>query len=205
MSKAAQKQSRRIVIACMLMVIIGLVAVRIWQVNRNALSYPTVHHDMGEWVELDGAFLNYLAEDTDGYAIRVTEATIMSPNEYVERYGEDPDTSLDNPEADSRTILRLTVEMRNSDNDTGGFFIQGSLLAPEKTPVRYIRNGELWHESNRNIDASTLFLRIIPGTTFTLNIPFEREDSPTPLEDKRLSFVVSTIPVRHVIDVEVDS
>lgn len=152
---------------------------------------------------LDGAFLNYISEQTDGYAIRVTDATIMSPKEYVERYGEHRAELSENSTA--RTVLCLTIDIRNQGNDTGGFYIQGALLAPKGEPVRYVRDGELWHESNRNIDAMTLFLRVIPNTEFTLHVPYTRTDNQDDLTGGQLSFVVSTVPIRHIIDITVAS
>lgn len=65
----------------------GIVA-RVGYVNATAVPVPQViRYPMGEWVELDGAFISTSSlEQTEGYALRVTDAQVISPRSYIERY-----------------------------------------------------------------------------------------------------------------------
>ena len=201
-----------IVLVCILAVL--LIGARIGWVNSHALSYPTVHHKMGEWVDLDGAFIYERAsESTDDYAIRVTNAELLSYNEYINRYGEDASKLMPGDERrDIKSVLCLTVDLRNYGKD-GQFFIGEAKALPDKTIKALALDRELWKESNRNIDKTMMFLSVYPNTEFTLHIPYITNSVAYSNVDGRyageldvdsLSFVISTAPVRHIIDIALE-
>lgn len=69
----------------------ALIGWRIWAINQNQLSIPEEHYTMGEWVDLDGAFLYDYQENTKGYSLRITGAELMTAPEYIDRFGKDDD------------------------------------------------------------------------------------------------------------------
>ena len=83
--------------ACALAV--ALIGWRIWVINQNQLSIPEEHYAMGEWVDLDGAFLYDYQENTKGYSLRITGAELMTAPEYIDRFGKDVDASPSSTEA----------------------------------------------------------------------------------------------------------
>lgn len=198
-----------ITLACTLFIV--LIGARVAHVNANALSYPTVHHKMGEWVELDGAFIyERTSENTAGYAVRVSNAELLSYNEYIELYGEDPDKLMPNDQRrDIKSILCLALELRNHNSD-GAFFIGEAKLIPEADIKALRLDRELWMESNKNIDPAIMFLMVYPETEFTLHVPYlpntvaysDRENRyAVGMPGKNFSLIVSTAPVRHIIDI----
>ncbi len=78
---------------------VALIGWRIWAINQNQLSIPEEHYTMGEWVDLDGAFLYDNQENTKGYSLRITGAELMTAPEYIDRFGKDDDASHSSTEA----------------------------------------------------------------------------------------------------------
>lgn len=77
----------------------ALIGWRIWAINQNQLSIPEEHYTMGEWVDLDGAFLYDNQENTKGYSLRITGAELMTAPEYIDRYGKSDDAGSSPAEA----------------------------------------------------------------------------------------------------------
>lgn len=75
----------------------ALIGWRIWAINQNHLTIPEEHYAMGEWVDLDGAFLYDNQENTKGYSLRITGAELMTAPEYIDRYGKDDDADDASP------------------------------------------------------------------------------------------------------------
>lgn len=77
----------------------ALIGWRIWAINQNQLSIPEEHYTMGEWVDLNGAFLYDNQENTKGYSLRITGAELMTAPEYIDRFGKDDDARHSSTEA----------------------------------------------------------------------------------------------------------
>ncbi len=210
MSPAARKRLGVFVVCVVAML---LVAARIAWVNTRALTYPTAHHPMGEWVELDGAFIYERdSESTDDYSLRVDSAELLSYNEYVERYGDDPSKlQPENAAYNTKSILCLNVDLRNQGKD-GQFFIGEAKVLPAGAIKALRLDRQLWMESNKNIDEALMYISVYPNTEFTLHIPFitnavaytdTQGRYAQDLDVGDASFVVSTAPVRHIIDLKV--
>ncbi len=191
--------------------LIALVGIRIGWVNDHALSYPTVHHAMGDWIELNGAFLyERTSENTVDYSIRLSNAELLSYNEYIELYGEDASKLMpDDGRRDIKSILCLTVDLSNHGED-GQFFIGEAKVLPVGNIKALSLDRKLWMESNKNIDEAQMFLSVYPNTEFTLHIPYIAGDVlyddgdnryASALTNNSFSFVVSAAPIRHIIDI----
>lgn len=209
--RSAMTKRLIVIFACILACV--LIAVRIAWVNANALTYPTVHYSMGEWVKLNGAFIYERdSESTDDYSIRVTTAELLSCNEYIERYAGNPSKlQPENDAYNTKSVLCLTVDLRNQGKD-GQFFIGEAKVLPNGATRALRLDRQLWMESNKNIDEALMFISVYPNTEFTLQIPFITSDIAytdsqgryaQELDVSEMSFVVSAAPVRNVIDIEV--
>lgn len=204
--------SRRKFLAGGGLVVAGVLAGRIWWVNEQKYPYPyeTVRHAVGEWVDLDGAFISDATEQTQGYGIRVTKVELMSYDEYLEAYAADPGTLEDSLlRLSDKSIVCLTVELRNDAVEEGGFIFLGEArLIGDGLPLRYSYDPSLWAASNPNITATSYYIGVLPGTSTVQHIPYSlvnsQEDNgrylqPLP-EVFSYELVVSNAPVRHVIE-----
>ena len=116
----ARVSRRRFVAGCLGAVGVAVLAGRIWWINANAFEYPETHHAMGEWVDLDGAFLSYANEATTGYSVSVQDARVMSRREYIERYALAP-SQVERTEHDAiESVLCLSLGMKNKGSTAGG-------------------------------------------------------------------------------------
>ncbi len=202
--------------AIVLVAIVGLAA-RIWWVNERVYPYPypEEHHAMGEWIELEGAFIDSQNETTDGYAMRVTNAELISYREYLDLYGEEGVEIPDDPELDVKSILCLTLELRNDSEVSGGAILLGEFaLIPDGMPLVYDFDPMLWGKSNSNINQTSFLIAVLPGTSTIQHVPYgvgdldatggisRRYYDALPAAES-YELVVSNAPVRHVIDIEV--
>lgn len=215
--KTARRDVRAAFVALGIIVLIAC-GIRVWWVNTQAYAYPYTeeHHAMGEWVELDGAFIDSATEETDGYAIRVIDAEIMSYREYAERYGIEGTEVPDDEALDAQSILCLTIEMRNDNEEEGGsIFLGEAKLIPNGLPTTYNYSGSVWAVSNSNMGAASLYIGVLAGTSTVQYIPYATGASgDTPADGERYTtdlpeasgytLVVSNAPVRHIIDITVN-
>ena len=198
---------RRFIIGGLGVVGAAALAGRIWWVNANAFEYPETRHAMGEWVNLDGAFLSYANENTAGYSVCVQGAQVMSRREYIERYALEPSQVGRTDYDDIRSVLCLSLGMRNEGSTAGGFLLSEAALVPEGA-IRAMRyQTGLWSTSNKVIDESTGYISLLKDTEFTTQIPYllyasNEEDFQNEVRSHRFSFTVSNAPVRNIIDIE---
>lgn len=71
-------------ILCAICIGIGM---RIQMVNAQAITVPTEVYQQEEKLELDGAFVEVVKENTQGYALKVNAAQLVSYNEYLREHG----------------------------------------------------------------------------------------------------------------------
>lgn len=205
---SGRKLSRRQFIASGLgLVGVAALAGRIWWVNANAFDYPEVHYSMGEWVDLDGAFVTYKQEDTQGYSMCVQDAQIMTRAEYIEKYAIDP-TQVETTECDDvLSVLCVTLAMKNEQNDSGSLHLYDMNLVPEwaASSMRYQMG--LWATSNKNVTDSMYSISLVEDSEFVAQVPYilygrTDEDFQQEITAKRFKFIVSNAPVRNIIDIE---
>lgn len=180
---------------------------RIWWVNANAFDYPEVHYAMGEWVDLDGAFVTYKQEDTQGYSLCVQDAQVMTRADYIERYALDSSKVEATDADDVASVLCVTLAMRNEGNDTGSLHLYDMNLVPEWGVRSMSYQTALWGTSNENITEAAYTISLVKDTEFTTQVPYilygpAEEDFHNAIEARRFKFIVSNAPVRNIIDIE---
>lgn len=207
--------SRRRFLACGCVAVACALAGRVWWVNEKRYPYPyeTIRHGMGEWVELDGAFISDSGENTQGYGIRLAKAELLSHDEYLERYALDSEGAGSfTSELDAKSIVCLTLELKNDATEEGGFIFLGEArLSGDGLPLKYSYDPSLWAASNPNITTMSYHIGVVPGTSTEQHVPYSlvrseeengryKEALPTV---SSYELVVSNAPVRHVIDIKV--
>lgn len=198
---------RRLIAGGLGLVGAAALAGRIWWVNANAFDYPEAHYAMGEWVDLDGAFVTYRQEETQGYSLCVQDAQVMTRADYIERYALDP-LQVEKTEADDvASVLCVTLAMRNEGNDTGSLHLYDMNLVPEWGVRSMGYQTALWATSNENITEAAYTISLVKDTQFTTQVPYilygpGEEDFRNPIEARRFKFIVSNAPVRNIIDIE---
>lgn len=98
-SRTRRRSTRALITVAACALAAALIGWRIWAINQNQLSIPEEHYTMGEWVDLDGAFLYDNQENTKGYSLRITGAELMTAPEYIDRFGKDDDAGSSSTEA----------------------------------------------------------------------------------------------------------
>lgn len=205
------KRKRRIAWAVLAVVVACAVGVRIYVVNATAVTFPEEHHPMGEWVDLDGAFLSKKnTENTEGFSIRVNSARLMSYNDYIKEFGLDK-TKVEEG-FDTKSILNLEVEERIDARASGQivFHLFGADLIPARKNNYLIFDRNLLQESEPTGDSIDNPLVFSPDGTYTENIPFKMNVGDTgaahrePITDTSFEFIISNVPVRKIIDIQLD-
>ena len=112
---------RRIIsIACILVVLVIYVFL-VWRVNASAETVQEQQYEMGSWLPIeDGYIIDETIEHNDGYSIRVDDAEVMSPSEFVAWYGKEG-VPVQGLQGSDDTVLAVTMTIKNEGNTTGGF------------------------------------------------------------------------------------
>ncbi|RDB69875.1 hypothetical protein C1876_05645 [Eggerthella sinensis] len=203
---AALSRKRAIIVASILALVCA-VGVRIYFVNANATAIEVEHYGMGEWVDLDGAFIYKRdIENTQGYSIKVNSARLMSYNEYIEEYGQDEGNTVEG--LDGQSVVCLEVEAKNVGNEDGAIFIFDCKLIPKRKNDYFMYARHLWEESEPNAK-DAFHLRLAKDSEYTTFIPYKvnindeenQIEYKQPITDASFEFIVSNAPVRKVIDV----
>lgn len=205
-----------------------LIGVRIWVVNAQAVTVPTAHYQMGEWIDLSGSYFFDLAgEDMEGYSLRINSAEALSYDEYVSRYAkEQPDpeaatrdrsqavpTVSDDP--DQKTIVVLEYEVKNEGNDAGGIGLYQESLIPVRKNDAYKMDRYLWLLAEPQMkDSNVGGIGLKKDTTYTTHVPFAATSHPGYFEkldrkvlqligdDASFQLTLCNAPVRTVVDIE---
>lgn len=199
---------------------------RVAWVNAGTYRPPeTVHHAMGEWFDFDGAYVyRELNENTKGYRLRVSNAEILSYNEFVRRYTVhtyEPIEGVDVP-----AIVCLTIDIQN-DGPTpptqGGMYFNEMYLIPKRMNTRMPPDVLLFESTIpqfREALATTKVplngLAVDIGTVVTAHMPYVNmggvvdhngqqveEEYFKPVTDTSFELRVANMPQRHVIDIEI--
>lgn len=105
-------------IACVLA--LCLISFRIYWVNASAEQVESETFSAGEWVALDGNFLQIAKENTAGYSVMVESAELVSYPELMARYGKSEDYWT---EISRHPTILVTVRIKNEANETGGLVL----------------------------------------------------------------------------------
>ena len=194
------------------------IGVRIWSVNQNQLSIPVEHYAMGEWVELNGAFLYDSQEATQGYSVRITSAEVISSDEYLDRYAPDADRSQIT--IGPGDVLVLGYDVRNVGNSTGYIDLVMQMVVGSAKNTFYKVDDELWSAAEPPLkDAPVLIL--VPDSEYSTHGVvsltadpdyLEKFDTGTQTYDTSTSsradiretsfeLILTNAPVRKVVDI----
>lgn len=196
-------------IAVILTLALCAIGIRIAYVNHNALSIEKEHYQTGEWVELDGNFLHSKSEDTQGYSIRVLSAEKLSYNDYIDRYGIDQEKK--SISYDAKSLIALEIEFKNEGNENGSILIFECKLVPARKNEYFIRDNELWAESEPKMK-DNLRLQLVKDSSYLTVIPYKinlideenLSQYRNPIEDSSFELVVSNAPIKKVIDIDLE-
>jgi len=205
---AITRKKRLAIIGCI--VVLFLVAARIVYINATASNYKNETYQMGEWIALDGAFIQKSGENTDGYFVKVNDAKLLSYNEYIELYGIDKRDKVDG--LDKKTVVSLEVSIRNEDNQDGYLNIFSFDLIPESKNNYLIRDADLWSTSEDNISSGegelNTALGLVENSEYTTRIPYAINDGTENYErhqeelaQTEYEWVISNAPVRKVVKI----
>lgn len=203
-------------LACFIMAAF-LIGVRIWHVNDTAWTLPEERYGIGERVSFDGAFAGYDYEETDGYALTVTNAEVMTPREFVQAYGVDPNASLDDiSRPDEESLVVLTLYMENAGNEEGYMSsINWRLVSPDDPSAEYYCARNVWFFAHPVMESQPCF-EIRPDSEFVVYVPFCKTAQQGYLEvyDDQLKarvdecnfeFIFTNVPVRKMVEFSVCS
>ena len=148
----------------------AILVARIAYVNVRFSAPPVEEYQVGEWAELEGAFTtdrDY--ELTDGYALRVNGAEILSPNEYLDRYARDGAGSVEDGDRPYLVVVDLTV--RNDGNSSGHISAYNwRMISPSGDDSLTVAS-DLWDHVNKGMDTTAAFV-VAEGTEVTTHVPF---------------------------------
>lgn len=198
-----------------LIVVTALIGVRIWWINAHRIETPVQSFPMNQEIKLDGAFLDDISEDTNGYSLVVKKAQIMSANEYLQRYSRDDVKSVEGGDTPNTRVV-LEVEFRNS-GSTGAFNIISSWVTGKPSRNTYYRTDtELWEHRETKIGGNYAAVSIKDGTTYTTFIPFymltdppflspykEKASTYATINEKEFDYLIATKPQQMRVNVHV--
>lgn len=208
-------------VCCVLMIVAAIcIGVRIWYVNANAVSYPTVHYQMGEVFKMSGTFFDKYEGEGDmnqGYSLVVDSAEALTPNEYLSHYAKnDRDKNSkksEHKDADERSVVCVTCTFTNSGNDGGAVFVDKMQLIPPEKNCAWELDDELWSAAYPQIaDEMSSAFSLLKDTSYTCQIPFSLEKRAdyfddyentgrVPVTSDRYSLLVANAPVESWIDI----
>lgn len=144
---------------------------RVRVVNCAAEQIPLETYGEGEWLALgDGYIIDEAIEDLDGYYVRLDGAKAMTPNEYLEEYGDVDGVAV--PDGDRKTVLAVTMTIKNEHNEDGGFEAYLWTVIPDVLNTEYRYDATLFDKAE---SAGSVF-KVSKGWEVTRTFPFTRDE-----------------------------
>lgn len=194
------------------------IGARTWWVNAHAIGQPqTIRHAMGEWVALNGAFsYNLYIEQSQGYSVRISAAELLSYNDYIEKYAVDGSQPI--PGLDEKSIVCLTMGMRNDGSD-GGLNLATMYLIPQRKNEFFLADTTLLASAEKGMrgssDAPSAGIQIRSGTEYEIHLGYTHQGGIVsyngqdvdeaylnPIADTKMELVLTNLPVRHTVEIE---
>lgn len=191
-------------------VLISSVLVIIWMVgvinvNMNVEKVPEKIYPMNVWVKYGDDFYDKETENRSGYSVKVTDAYIMSFDEYLEKHNIIifRDAELFKAEY----IYNVTVEIKNQDNTESGISMLDTVLSTSNNimQIDYDVFDALYPQLNGSISFS-----VKPGTEMEFNFPFvvsnaefEKKCTYDYFVNNEFYLILSRYPVSKSIEVRV--
>lgn len=169
--------------AVVLFVLLCLVAigVRIWLVNAGYQGVPVTYYSMGEWLSVDDDYYVDETEPSEGYSFRIDSVEVMSPNEYLQRYGTDGVTSLDTFDADDPCVVVLDMTIRNDSSEQGGVDSFQWQVVPQEQNTSYAMDYELSGHVEKAMSEGQFSIK--PGGEYRTHIAFSGQEDLPYLQD----------------------
>lgn len=150
-----------------IVLVVAAYSARLYVVNSSAEQVPMETYGVGEWLEpRDGYIVDDMIEDLDGYSLRIDDAKIMTPNEYLSEYGHEDDTW--ETDGDVPSVLAVTMTIKNEYNEEGGFEAWLWTAVPESQNCEYRFDDILYDTAD---DTGSVF-RVGKGKQATRTFPF---------------------------------
>lgn len=203
--------------------LVVLVSIRIVYINDSAVRQSTEEYLSNEWVEYDGAFAGVAEECTDGYAIKVNRACIMTPREFLDKYSakafdltEDIKGSYEDiqvKDADVPSVLVLNLSLRNTNNTLGYIgAIDWRAICEDNQSISMQPDWDLWYISDPRMKDLASF-RLQTNSEYTTIVPFAIQApqpyfdesslrSRLPLEEGVYKFIFANLPSRKEVLVD---
>lgn len=202
----------RVALALVAAVLVATWAVRVWYVNAYPPEkpVPVEHYAMGEWVDLDGTYLFADYQSPQGYSVRVNKAELLTPREYLERYGAEGYEPVDDDEG--KSVVSLEVEIEHVGDGEVGLVLFEQRLIPERKNVALHYDMDLWGEAEPALKGEPGIFALRPDSTYVAHIPFtfiatpdlmeSYEESPRlEIADAAFEYLLSNEPVKKVVDI----
>lgn len=187
-------------ILCSICIGIGM---RIQMVNAQAITVPTEVYQQEEKLELDGAFVEVVKENTQGYALKVNAAQLVSYNEYLREHGMEKVAGSGH---DNKCIVEVDITFFNEGNTDGFLDVMGYKLIPERKDEYFIIDSALWRSVEKNAPGETMGMTLLPNTTYRTSIPFVKNTSDDlvysdSVDDTKWILNITNAPVQKMVDI----
>lgn len=187
-------------ILCAICIGIGM---RIQMVNAQAITVPTEVYQQEEKLELDGAFVEVVKENTQGYALKVNAARLVSYNEYLREHGMEKVAGSGH---DNKCIVEVDITFFNEGNTDGFLDVMGYKLIPERKDEYFIIDSALWRSVEKNAPGETMGMTLLPNTTYRTSIPFVKNTSDDlvysdSVDDTKWILNITNAPVQKMVDI----
>lgn len=185
--KRERLPKQRVVLGAISAIALGLYCLSIWHVNTIAEIVPEERYEMGDWLQIEnGYIIDEIYEKNDGYSLRIDDARLMSPSEFVERYGKQK-VSGDIPEGRDDTVLAVTMTIKNEGNSEGGFDGFMWQVVPATNDQSYTIDEPLF----AFVEDSGVSFKIKENTEHTVTFPFTWTEEPlfVPFDETRRGII----------------
>lgn len=187
-------------ILCAICIGIGM---RIQMVNAQAITVPTEVYQQEEKLELDGAFVEVVKENTQGYALKVNATQLVSYNEYLREHGMEKVAGSGH---DNKCIVEVDITFFNEGNTDGFLDVMGYKLIPERKDEYFIIDSALWRSVEKNAPGETMGMTLLPNTTYRTSIPFVKNTSDDlvcsdSVDDTKWILNITNAPVQKMVDI----
>lgn len=187
-------------ILCAICIGIGM---RIQMVNAQAITVPTEVYQQEEKLELDGVFVEVVKENTQGYALKVNAAQLVSYNEYLREHGMEKVAGSGH---DNKCIVEVDITFFNEGNTDGFLDVMGYKLIPERKDEYFIIDSALWRSVEKNAPGETMGMTLLPNTTYRTSIPFVKNTSDDlvysdSVDDTKWILNITNAPVQKMVDI----
>lgn len=168
--KSKMRSIRKTALIFLLVSVLLAAAIRITSVNAAAEKPIIDTYSQNEWVSLGGSYFRSYQENTNGYSVMITGHEIIDRKDYLEKYGLDP--SSVNEENSFRYIMKVSLTIRNENNEEGKIMIGDWALIGKKNDYITYLDQQLLMDTDERIDSILSSISTAPGKDIEMKLPF---------------------------------